>query len=160
MTTLAPITAERFAAFLADAVPGYADDKVRAGSWIPDDALERSRRGYAELLPDGPDTRGHHVFEVRDDDGRDIGVLWFAEVQRDSGARIAWVYDISIDPEHRRRGHATRAFAMLEQMAREMGLRGIGLHVFGHNEGAYQLYRQLGFRTTDITMHATFDEPA
>jgi ribosomal protein S18 acetylase RimI-like enzyme len=65
---------------------------------------------------------------------------------------VAYVYEVLVHPEHRRQGHARRAFMLLEQEVRQRGLAGIALHVFGHNAGARHLYERLGFRTTNINM--------
>ena len=55
-------------------------------------------------------------------------------------------------PAHRRQGHATKAFAALEQEVLALGLSGIGLHVFVHNSAAHALYVTLGYAATNITM--------
>ena len=34
-----------------------------------------------------------------------------------------------------------------------MGLPGIGLHVFGHNDGARRLYERLGYEPVNIFMY-------
>ena len=62
------------------------------------------------------------------------------------------MYDIAVHPGHQRQGHATRAFAALEDEVRRRGLAGIALHVFGHNAGAQALYCRLGYQTTNINM--------
>jgi ribosomal protein S18 acetylase RimI-like enzyme len=78
-------------------------------------------------------------------------MLWFA-VQERAGHKIAYVYDVMIHPDHQRKGHGTQAFRKLEEKARELGLSGIALHVFGHNPEAHDLYLRLGFRPTNISM--------
>ena len=72
-------------------------------------------------------------------------MLWFA-VQERAGQKIAYVYDVMIHPDHQRKGLGTQAFHALEDRARALGLSGIALHVFGHNEEAHDLYLRLGFR--------------
>jgi ribosomal protein S18 acetylase RimI-like enzyme len=80
-----------------------------------------------------------------------VGTLWIA-IQARGTQRVAYVYDVVIGPEHRRRGHAERAFKALEQEAVGLGLSGIALHVFGHNHGAQALYAKLGFVATNINL--------
>jgi len=63
------------------------------------------------------------------------------------------VYDIVIQQEYRRRGHAMRALQALEVEASLLGLAGAALQVFGYNEGAIALYRKLGFEPTNINMY-------
>lgn len=142
--------AGEFAAFVEATVVGYAADKVAAGQWSAAEARALARSELDELLPQGLATPGHHLFTLRDaGSGEAVGRLWIAEQER-GGRRIAYVYDVEIAAPHRRRGHAARAFAALEVKARELGLDGIALHVFGHNAGARALYEGLGFRPTNI----------
>jgi RimJ/RimL family protein N-acetyltransferase len=59
--------------------------------------------------------------------------------------------------DHRRRrprgqGLGTAALAALEEWARARGITTIGLHVFGDNEGAWRLYRRLGYIETSVQM--------
>ena len=73
----------------------------------------------------------------------------------------AFVYDLEIKPQHRRRGHATAAFAVMESLAGELGAESVGLHVFVWNEGAQALYRKLGYRVTGVNMVKDLsEEPA
>jgi ribosomal protein S18 acetylase RimI-like enzyme len=152
MTILTPMTESEFAIYLARAIPEFAQDKMDSGQWSTDEALELSRTGYAEQLPQGLATPDNVFFTVRDAETHtDIGMVWFA-VQVRAGQRIAYVYDVYIHAEHQRKGHASRAFAALDELARQRGLTGVGLHVFGHNTGAQALYHKLGYATTNINM--------
>ena len=152
MTLLTPMTDVEFAIYLAKAIPEFAQDKIDAGQWSADEALELSRTGYAEQLPQGLATPDNVFFTVREAATHaDIGMLWFAVQARD-GQRIAYVYDVYIHAEHQGKGHATRAFALLDAESRQLGLTGVALHVFGHNSGAQALYRKLGYQITNINM--------
>jgi hypothetical protein len=86
MTILTPTTEPEFATYLAKAIPEFAQDKVDAGQWAVDDALELSRTGYAEQLPLGLSTPGNFFFTVRDATTHaDVGMLWFAVQARARG---------------------------------------------------------------------------
>ena len=151
MSPLRPMTEAEFSAWCDAIVPDYAAEKVKSGDWPESEALARSRESLDGLLPRGIDTPDNHLFAIVDADGESVGMLWFAIKER-SGSRIAYVYNIAIDPRFRRQGHAERALDALGQEARRLGLAGIGLHVFGHNRGARALYEKLGFEATDITL--------
>lgn len=153
------MTQEDFVAFAADAVPRYAAEKITSGQWAIADALHLSRKTLDELLPQGLATPDNHFFTIRESrEQASIGALWLA-VQDRAGKRIGYVYEISIKPEHRRKGHARRALMAIEERARELGLLGMALHVFGHNTRAHALYAKLGYRPTNISMFKAIDEP-
>ena len=152
MTALRPMTDAEFTAWLAEAVPAYAADKVASGQWAADAALELSKQEHHQLLPLGLRSPDNHLFSIVDAGGSAVGMLWFA-VQTRFNARIAYVFDIGVWPEHQRKGHGTRAFEALEGEMRKLGLAGIALHVFGHNTGAQPLYARLKFQPTNISLY-------
>ena len=151
MPVLRPISDSEYVAWFDTVVPEYAADKVASGQWSEDSALDLSRKEYAELLPQGRNTENNHIYTVLSIEGEPVGTLWFVAKDR-AKRRIAYVYDILIAPEHRRRGHALRAFQALEQEVARLGLDGIALHVFGHNHAAKALYVKLGYVVTNINM--------
>ena len=151
MSSLRPISEAEYSAWLEIVVPEYAQDKVDSGQWASETAVELARKEYAELLPQGKDTPNNHLFTVISPDGAAVGTLWFVAKER-GGRRIAYVYDIYIAPEHRRQGHAYRAFQDVEVEVARMHLAGIALHVFGHNHAARALYEKLGYVPTNINM--------
>ena len=58
----------------------------------------------------------------------------------------AWhVMNVAVDPEHQRRGVATHLLRRLFDLTRDDERRGYTLEVRVSNEGAIQLYAQLGF---------------
>ena len=146
------MTEPEFATYQAASIPDFAKEKVASGQWAAEQSLELARQGFADSLPQGLATPDNFLFTVRDGvGGESIGMLWFAAQQR-GAQRVAYVYDVAIDPKHQRKGHASRVFAALEVEVHKRGLSGIALHVFGHNTGAQALYRKLGFLTTNINM--------
>lgn len=142
---------EQFSAFAHASVADYAAEKVNSGQWAEDQSLELSRKNFEELLPQGLQTPDNYFFCVLDEHAATVGALWIG-VKEFAGRRAAYVYDIWIAPDFRRRGHATRALLAAEHEARRLGLSGIGLHVFGHNVAARTLYEALGYRATNINM--------
>lgn len=151
MPILVPMTEAEYTAYLGEATPAYAADKVASGQWSQAEALALSQQGFTELLPQGPATRDHYLFTIRDAGGSAVGMIWMAALDR-AGQRIGFIYDVSVQPAHQRQGHATRAFSALEDRARPLGLSGIALHVFGHNPGAQALYAKLGYHITNLNM--------
>jgi ribosomal protein S18 acetylase RimI-like enzyme len=151
MPVLRPMAQAEYAEWLKATIPAYAADKVASGQWSEDESLNRSTKEHEELLPQGLTTPDNFLYTIEDSDGTPVGVLWFAVKSR-FNSRVAYVYDVEIQPHQRRKGHAYQAFCALEQEVRRLGLSGIALHVFGHNTDAQALYTKLGFRPTNINL--------
>ncbi|MDY0393948.1 GNAT family N-acetyltransferase [Virgibacillus halophilus] len=62
------------------------------------------------------------------------------------------MYDINIWKGNQGKGYGKQAMKQIEIIAKEIGLKVIGLHVFGHNKVARGLYEQLGYIETNIKM--------
>lgn len=149
---LTPMNADAFGAYREAAAAGYADDNVTAGRWPKDGALQRSLADFDASLPQGLATPDNFLYEIGSiSTGATVGVLWFAVVVK-NGLPSAFVYDVEVRPEWRRRGYARAAFTALEPLVRGLGLSSIDLHVFGNNVGAQALYRALGYGVTGINM--------
>jgi ribosomal protein S18 acetylase RimI-like enzyme len=147
-----PFTELDFHAWLVQAIPAFALSNVEDGRWSLAESIDKSKEAHAALLPQGLATPGQFFVHLHDAaSGERVGTLWWAEAPK-GGALEAYVYNIEIDEPARRRGHARAAFVELERVAREHGVRQLGLHVFGHNGGARLLYESLGFEPTSITM--------
>ena len=113
---------------------------------------EVSQADFAASLPQGLDTPDNYPFEINaGDDGACVGYIWFAVVEK-NGLRSAFVYDIEIKPEFRRKGYAEATFNALEPLVLKLGLSSIGLHVFSQNIGAQTSYRKLGYGVTSVNM--------
>ncbi len=149
--TLEPIRPDAYVRWRERAIVGYAADKVRVGAWPADEAEALARHEFEVLLPDGPLTTSHDLREIVTAAGEAVGVLWFGPV-RDGEPRKAFIWDIEIDPDARGRGYGRAAMLALEAVARADGYDTIGLHVFGDNEIARNLYRSVGYAETDVQM--------
>jgi ribosomal protein S18 acetylase RimI-like enzyme len=152
MVRLRPMTVPEFETLRDWLLPDYAAQHVRAGDWTSEEALERARGEFRELLPAGVATAEHFFWTIRADPGDErVGDLWCA--LRPSGAgRMLWIYWIGIDPAHRRHGYADEVLRTLETEARRLGASELGLHVFGSNAPARALYEKHGFAATDLVM--------
>ena len=159
MPVLRTMTPYEYADWIKATIPAYAADKVAAGQWSEEESLQLASKGYEELLPQGLATPENYFYTIEDSDGMPVGVLWFM-VKTMFNARVAYVYDVEVQPHHRRRGHAYRAFRALEEEATKLGLTGIALHVFGHNTDAQALYAKLGFRPTNINLFKSVSDAA
>ncbi|HWR65453.1 MAG TPA: GNAT family N-acetyltransferase [Bellilinea sp.] len=146
------MTSDEYEAYFTQAAAEYAEDKVKAGNWPAEGAVERSRQEFVKYLPKGLETPDNDVCTLVDlESGAGVGMIWYARVA-ESTQPIWFIFDLSIDPEQRRQGYASQALAALEERARAEGIRSIELHVFGHNTAARALYEKVGFEITNINM--------
>ena len=152
MQVLRPMTESEYAEWLAVVIPSYAADKVALHRWTTEEAVDRAKKEYEQLLPKGLQTESNYFFAVLNGSGETVGSLWFVEAAR-VGYRVAYVFDIFVKPEYRRQGQAIRALEALEVEAAARGLAGIALQVFGHNLSARSLYSKLGYSPTNINLY-------
>lgn len=138
---LRPMTPEEFDVFLSGGVEEFAGELVASGM-DRERALEESRSQMAELLPSGVDSPGmeFHVALVGD---RVVGDLWLK-----TGGGPAFVYNIEVRPDRRRRGYGAAIMNAAAVHCRELGHPVLGLNVFAHNPSARALYDRLGYRVT------------
>lgn len=157
MITLRKMNEGEFESFLARSIPQYASEKVKAGNWSAEEAIERSRQEHASLLPQGLATPDHHLYTIALD-GEPVGDLWLA-VQQMSGGATGFIYDVFIAEPFRRRGIAWQALKLLENEAARLSIGKYSLHVFGFNTAARALYGKLGYEITNINMEKTLSQP-
>ncbi len=156
MIQLLPIEQADFEVFLEQEIIGYAEDKVKSGNWQAEDALEKSRKEFERYLPDGRHSKDQFVFTIFDDEAqRKLGVLW-VQVKMDEPRREAFILDFVIDEQFRGKGYGKQALAALDEKLMEMGSESVGLHVFGHNTNAFELYKKMGYEVTNINMRKVY----
>ena len=157
MVRLIPMTDDDLQKYLDNAIPGYAADKVKAGSWSETEALEKSRDSYWKLLPDGVDSKGEYLYRIEDaESGQKVGGIWL-NAQVDTPSPSGFIYDIEIEEEFRGKGYGKQAMLAIEEKARELGLKSIGLHVFAHNPVAKGLYEKIGYEIKSMNMTKALD---
>lgn len=146
---LIPMTDAAYTAWRERSVREYAAEHVKTGNWSEEDAPAKAEAQFAHILPAGLATPGQFLWTVRDAAGDDVGILWVGTERRPG---YAFIYDIEIADDRRGQGLGSAAMLALEEWARASGIDTIGLHVFGHNTGAWQLYKRLGYIETNVQM--------
>jgi GNAT superfamily N-acetyltransferase len=146
------MTELEYAAYLDFTIPEYALEHTAAGNWRPDEALEKARQSYQELLPQGIHTPDQYLYTlIEQKSGEKVGLTWLA-VLKNVNQTKAWVYDLLIYPEQRRKGYGEQTMRLLEAQARQLGAARIELHVFGSNAVARRLYERVGYHEVDVVM--------
>ncbi|MBR2563100.1 MAG: GNAT family N-acetyltransferase [Paenibacillus sp.] len=149
---LSPMNTEQFASFRSRSIADFAQEKVEAGTWAPEEAFERAEESYERYLPQGIETPGAYVYNLVHPLDGIVGYIWF-NVSENRRGKEAFLLDIVVEEAFRGKGYGTETMEALEQCARSLGVDRIGLHVFGHNVRASSLYRKMGYEVTDLTMY-------
>jgi ribosomal protein S18 acetylase RimI-like enzyme len=148
MVRLEQMQQEDFELYLEQGIRDYADDHVRNGNWTVEESLERSRKEFEHLLPDGVSSKDQFLYSiVEQKDESKIGWLW-VQVKDQK----AFIYDFVIDEGFRGHGFGKQALAALDEKLKSMDVQSVGLHVFGDNVTAQELYKKMGYQVTGIHM--------
>jgi len=157
MIRLIPMLESELDNYLEKSIPNYAEENVKAGYWSETEALEKSRKVFNNLLPEGVKSKDQYLFQVEDAKTNErVGVIWLnarTDVPRPSG----FIYDIEIDEAFRGKGYGKQTMLAIEEKARELGLKSIGLHVFFHNAVAKGLYQKIGYEVKSMNMVKELD---
>lgn len=146
------MTEEEFVGYRARSVVEFAEDKVKAGSWKEEEALELSEETYRKYLPDGIHSKEQYLYVVHQEGQQaSVGYVWLNVSDTPAGMR-AFLYDIIIEEEYRGQGFGQATMKALDETARALGATTIGLHVFGHNQTALHVYQKSGYAVTDYKM--------
>ncbi len=149
-TKLLPMTQAEYDKFLERLIPEYAADNVRAGYWDESEALEKSRKETERLLPEGLQSKDHHLFTLYDGD-QAVGWIWL-KANMDRPVKSGFIFDVYIDEQQRGKGYGKQIMLLIEEKARELGLKSIGLHVFASNDVARKLYENVGYTVSSLNM--------
>ena len=147
-----PLREDEYDAFYAEAVEEYARDLEENGGFTREHARIKSVRDHESVLTQGLATPDLFLHVVEDDEGRRVGIVWWAIQTSQVGMRRAYLYAIEIDEAERGRGLGRAAMLALEDEVREHGLARVELNVFGGNEVARGLYRSLGYAESAVYM--------
>jgi len=152
MLRLVPMSEATYQAYLEVTVREYAEDKIKAGNWQPEEALERSAQEFRKHLPDGVATKGNTLYDIEDEAlGIKVGMIWLGRIMQGTKPAM-FIYDFVIDEAHRRTGYGEQAMLAAEVQAKALGYDTIARHVFGHNHAARALYEKLGYEITNVNM--------
>lgn len=133
--------------YLERSIRDYATDHVRNGNWTAEESLERSKKEFEELLPDGVNSRDQFLYSIVAESDTRIGLLW-VQVKDQK----AFIYDFIIDEAFRGKGYGKQALLVMDEKLKSMNVESVGLHVFGDNTTAQELYKKAGFKITGIQM--------
>jgi ribosomal protein S18 acetylase RimI-like enzyme len=144
------MTTEEYVEWYPEAISGYAEGHIKAGSMPADKAHEMAAKQFAELLPDGLATTAHHLL-IGEADGEPVGILWL-NIPVEGERVSAFVYDVEVEENQRGKGYGRAMMVAAESYALDHKAATIKLHVFGDNTVARGLYTSLGYVETNVNM--------
>jgi ribosomal protein S18 acetylase RimI-like enzyme len=142
---LGPLTREEQAAFITAETTDYAAWLVERGD-APDmgAAVARAR---AEIQPEvaaAVEAR-EQFWAAHDAHGATVGWLWVKPSEVGLPAAAAFLYQILVRPEFRRRGYGGAMLAALEQFLAAVGYAELRLNVWDTNVAVHRLYARAGY---------------
>jgi ribosomal protein S18 acetylase RimI-like enzyme len=151
------MTEAEFETFLERSVARKSEKWVERGIWTSEAAVEACRRDYAAFLPQGLATPHHHFCHlVETASSARVGEAWY--MARTEGGKVQfWVNWLAVEPEHRRRGYASEALRLLEEVAQKLGADRTVLTVWTDNPGAIALYTKLGYAPANMNLVKRID---
>ena len=148
---LKPMSEGTFSAYSNNSLEEYARDRIITDYQTLEEAKLHAQNSFKQNLPQGLTTRDHYFYDLRDSStGETVGHAW---LKVDSSARLAWLYDILIFTNQRRKGYGRSAMRALFTQAKDLGARVFWLNVMGHNEAAQKLYQHLNMQTAAIHLN-------
>jgi GNAT superfamily N-acetyltransferase len=115
------------------------------------EALARAFRGWLlEMLPGGT----YRAWVVETSDGRLVGgggmtILPWPPGPRSMGDRLAFVYNVYVEPTHRRHGLARLIMETIHGWCREAGVASVALNA---SRDGLPLYEAMGYQTSPAPM--------
>jgi hypothetical protein len=78
MIQMIPMSEFDFRSFRERSIHDYAQEKIRAGNWLPSEALQKTEAQFDQLLPQGLATKDYSILTIEDQTlGLKAGTIWF-----------------------------------------------------------------------------------
>ena len=151
---LRPLRSDEFPDFLELLRVEYVRGLVEEAGMTYAGAEEKAATDHASLFPDRAPQPNHRIYIVEDaaTGERNGHLFWAARQPPGSAGKRAYLYELFIDESFRGRGLGRRALELFEAEARDEGLPGVDLNVWGGNQAARGLYRSAGFEERAVFM--------
>jgi ribosomal protein S18 acetylase RimI-like enzyme len=150
MIKFSEIDEAEFKRYIDFMIPDHASEITKNFNLTWEQALEESEMMMNDMFKDGLATEGQYLYAITNvQSNEQVGILWYSVFPE---INAAYLYHIFINENHRGKGFGTKTLEKLQDILKESGVKSIGLSVFGKNDGAYRLYKKLGYSNTRISM--------
>ncbi|MGW9134505.1 GNAT family N-acetyltransferase [Streptomyces sp. NPDC055681] len=154
--TARSMTQAEYPEWLAAEKVAYVDDIVRAGALGPEEAVRKSDRDFAKLIPEGLATPDNTIL-VLETAGEQIGTGWLKHGYLPG---VTYGYSLHIQEQHRGNGYGRAAMAAGEQATLAAGDSALMFTVWGGNEVAMNLYTSAGYQVMEESRSIDLPRPA
>ncbi len=136
-----------FKVFSEYSIYDYANDLVKSSNIMMDEAHVQAKREFAEMLPNGLDTKDNVLRIIVDvAEEKAVGIIWYLFELTDDVKQV-FLSDFIIKEEERRKGYASAALIEMERDARKNGCAESIIYVWKHNQPGINLYTTCGYVT-------------
>jgi ribosomal protein S18 acetylase RimI-like enzyme len=112
--------------------------------------IEKARANAASRfdrsLSSGLSTPNQFLFDIRLEEGTVVNRIGYLWLDVDEAEHRCFIRDIYLHEGYRGKGWGRKTLELLEAQMRERNVHRIGLHVWGDNLVARELYDKLGYR--------------
>ena len=144
-TELRKMNKEEYEAFYRMSFESMVNELVREKHITVTEAQKETASELDAMLPLGMDTRDNFLMTIIDrHNGEQKGYIWTVHEYSDS-IKQSFLCDLLIYEEHRRKGYAKQAIALMEDAARAAGCVETVLFVSDDNTAAIALYEKCGY---------------
>lgn len=140
------MTPEEARSWLVDSLADFAEDLSMSKSLEPDEAMAMATKMLGEILP-RQEATADHDFQWITHEGLRVGRVWYGPDPEDETGLYVW--DLSVDDEHRNRGVGGSAMDAIAKVAETRALSAVALTVFDTNPDGRRLYERKGYVPVD-----------
>lgn len=141
--TLETMTEAEYSSFFRTSLEHHADELMREENMSKKAAETEARKELAEMLPQGYATADNYLLNIKAQ-GHVAGYLWFLTEINESVPQ-AFICDILVFDEYRRKGCGRSALSEMEKLAKNMHCKQCVLFVEAMNTAAMSLYTKCGY---------------
>lgn len=139
-----PFVVSEFLEFKERSIKECSQGLIRSGKSAESNALRDASKEFDEILPQGIDTLNHHLNNITDEQGVNIGYIWFEIRSND-----IFILEFLIYENQRKKGFGRQTLFELEQIAKaSLSIPIIRLHIFEYNTWLQEFYKSMGYEIT------------